>query len=547
MKTTFKIKKVNKIKLAGVTVLTALTLGSSIVALPNLVNAAGDGTTTKDLIVHKVANNGEINNENNGSVINDPWASQALAGAGFTVYDITADFYGKLSTLAGATTKEKYEAYVASLKHKSNTELANLGTVAKTEIVDGQTGETKDGQVTFGDLPMKSNGHDAIYVVVETTRPANTTNDTNVIGSISTVFSMPLNGNETQIHLYPKNEIGKPVKTVAPADENAATDQAAINYTLQINLPNDLGTVLESGKPKFKSFTLIEKPGKFLSFDALTTVEVDGTVYPTVAAFEAAYGLTSTPSRALPVNGSASEVYNLVFTPDSAAGTVGSWSDLGGKTIVFGAQGHIDVAGLTASNITNPIENDFTYSVTDDNGFTVTPDDDKEEVKLGSYQFAKTDSENGAYLAGAEFTVKQGTKDIVFLEVSPGVYTAVPAGTAGAVSTVTVDTTGKLSLLGLDADLEYSLTETKSPNGYFMLTDSIKFTPLVDDNDSDVSSDKTLNGNDTDGFYNIYNTPNNVLPSTGGTGFMIFSAVAVLGLGGAGVLYLMKRRNANQA
>ena len=62
-----------------------------------------------------------------------------------------------------------------------------------------------------------------------------------------------------------------------------------------------------------------------------------------------------------------------------------------------------------------------------------------------------------------------------------------------------------------------------------------------------LPTDLVVNKNDEDGNHNIYNTPENFLPSTGGRGFAIFSLVAVAGLGGAGVLYALKCKNAQDA
>lgn len=537
--------KTNKIKLMSVTVLTALTLGTGLAASPAF--AATEGT--KDLIIHKMVNDTKDGIANNGT--DKPAVGDTiLEGAGFTVYDVTANFYTYFGTSGESDISVAYAAYVALLKNESNTEIAARGTIFGSEIVDGQGGDTKDGQVKFVNLPKKTSaGQDAIYAVLETTVPANEASSTNVIGGVPTIFAMPLNGDTDTINLYPKNQVSVTTKTLVSDDEKGSSDQTALTYNIGIKLPNDLGT-LKTGTstPKFKAFAVKETPGTGLILDAFTKVTVpDDKTYDSIADFKAAYGLNSDGSGiALPVTGNGSNTHTLTFTPSGTAGTVGSWASLGGKTLTFQVTGHIDVASINASNIATAVDNKVTYTVTDDNNTVITSEGDDAGVKLGAYKFAKTDSSAGTYLSGAKFSVKQDATDIKFLKKADGVYIAVPASTDGALSVLDVSSEGKLTLLGLDADKAYALTETQAPAGYFALTSAVAFTPIVDDAtiNSDASGDKDVNSNKTDGFYNIYNTQNNILPSTGGTGFMIFGIVAAVGLGGAGMLYTIKRKAA---
>ena len=89
---------------------------------------------------------------------------------------------------------------------------------------------------------------------------------------------------------------------------------------------------------------------------------------------------------------------------------------------------------------------------------------------------------------------------------------------------------GSVTIDGLDAEA-YTLTETKAPEGYNLLTESETITVTVD-NSAEIT---------------VENVAGSTLPTTGGMGTtLIYIAGAVLVIG-AGILLVVRRRmNAEQ-
>ena len=117
---------------------------------------------------------------------------------------------------------------------------------------------------------------------------------------------------------------------------------------------------------------------------------------------------------------------------------------------------------------------------------------------------------------------------------------------------------GKLILSGLDAGT-YTLTETKAPAGYVTLgapktititddkpamegdTANSKPNGLVDDGENSADG--------IDGYYelDVANSKGFTLPSTGGMGTVLFTAIGIVLMGGGLVLLLLYLRRRNRA
>ena len=560
--------KVRK-KAVIMTAVSILTLGN-LAVLSHVVQAA-DGTSTKDLVIHKIKNGDAPIHENDGTTRPDSLLGDYLPGAGFTIVDVSDNYYAYFASQSGSgmTPADVYSDYFNLIKHESNAEIMARGNVVGTEKVDAATGGeyanadgTADGKVTFTDLPTKtSGGKDAIYAVVETTRPKNTvtTNGageigSNVIGTIPTLIAMPLNGTEPTINIYPKNEVGQLTKDFTNSNDAHVSLAQHISYDIALKLPRDLGErIAATGNLKYKSFTVNEIPGYGLIFggyDLTTTLVNDGTKTQSLGDFLSEYGLTSNaPTAALVGDGTTKA--GLTISPAAPSSDTTGWAALASKTLTFTVDCWLDEAyfGAHPDKIFNDIENKANYKITEDNGFEVVPDEGDVKSVTAKYKFQKNDANTGHPLTGASFSVvTQGvTGNLKFKEIGTagsGVYMVTASATG--VDTLTVGSDGTLTLLGLDSDLFYELTEVSAPAGYRLLTSPIVFQPNDSDH-YDFTTDLTVNGNDVDGNHNIYNTPENFLPSTGGRGFAIFSLVTVAGLGGAGVLYALKRKNAQDA
>lgn len=162
----------------------------------------------------------------------------------------------------------------------------------------------------------------------------------------------------------------------------------------------------------------------------------------------------------------------------------------------------------------------------------------------------KVDKENKP-LSGAEFTLSanaNGSNPITFVG-SDGNYHKATSSESG-VTEIEVDSNGLLTLSGLDVGTYY-LTETKAPGGYVKLTNPVVITitdaapnGLVDDG---TSGDAGTDG--ADGYYelDVVNSKGFTLPSTGGMGTVLFTAIGIVLMGGGLVLLLLYLRRRNRA
>ena len=167
-------------------------------------------------------------------------------------------------------------------------------------------------------------------------------------------------------------------------------------------------------------------------------------------------------------------------------------------------------------------------------------------------EISKVDSENeDTYLSGAEFALytslqdaQDGRNPVSFVLESEGVYRKALESETGT-TTLTVgsngDLRGKLTLKGLDEATWY-LVEIKAPDGYNILEapEPIEITDLKGGvldgkvTDADIASGlvpRTVKNDD--GFR---------LPTTGGMGTILFTAVGVVLMGAAVILFIVVRR-----
>ena len=122
-----------------------------------------------------------------------------------------------------------------------------------------------------------------------------------------------------------------------------------------------------------------------------------------------------------------------------------------------------------------------------------------------------------------------------------GNYRVAKAGDEGATSTIAVKG-GKVNIYGL-AGKEYTLTETKAPDGYNKLEESVTV---------DLTSGSLIKANITEaGVYEnggkaIANHAGTVLPSTGGMGTTLFYVIGGGLMVAAVVLLVTKKRMGNK-
>ena len=120
---------------------------------------------------------------------------------------------------------------------------------------------------------------------------------------------------------------------------------------------------------------------------------------------------------------------------------------------------------------------------------------------------------------------------------------AMNSDTTGVINNgeITTPSTGKFKIQGLDADTYY-LTETKQPDGYNLLKESIKI--KINEDGAITYATKSATNLDpmSSGNIEVENKTGSILPSTGGMGttlFYIFGAILVIG---SGVVLITKKR-----
>lgn len=105
-------------------------------------------------------------------------------------------------------------------------------------------------------------------------------------------------------------------------------------------------------------------------------------------------------------------------------------------------------------------------------------------------------------------------------------------------SELVTDASGTFNVKGLDAG-EYILTETKTLNGYNLLTDTI--TAIIAE-DGNVTYKQTSSTEDAENTIQVVNNTGTELPSTGGIGTTIFYVVGTILVLGAAILLIVKKR-----
>lgn len=187
---------------------------------------------------------------------------------------------------------------------------------------------------------------------------------------------------------------------------------------------------------------------------------------------------------------------------------------------------------------------------------TTTPS----EAKTPTYplDIKKIKKGSNEKLAGAKFRLYSSEADAKANDESKAIKVSpVVAGVAGNYvvdpeSTTTefesVESIGEegynLHLNGLAAG-DYWLKETKAPDGFNKLANPIKITIAksadTDVNNWTISKDGSI---ETDKIIDIENSTGSLLPSTGGTGVIVFAGVAILLVFGVAVSFIRDKRKA---
>lgn len=485
---------------------------------------AADEPTTANVTLNKLVWNsedGEMPAEfiNSGEVMTTEAIGNAepLAGAGFTVYDVTAKFHELMAT------EKDEKAVMDQIQGDSLVAAPSYANEinGRAEIITGDNGEAN-----FADLPLMIDGKDAVYLFLETTRPHS---PTITVSAKPIVLAMPIykvmtddqgqpvleDGKlqykdelNTDIQLYPKNETAEDTKefvNVEDFTEVTINGEAAanvttgdvFNYRLTINVPANIGN-----KAEVTSYEISDTPSAGLAYQGNLVVT----------------GLTKdtdyTVSEHTTTDGD--EGFTITFKTDAEGEFTDAVKALAGQPLVITYDMELTAEAIPDVNH----ENKATIIVNNVPKTQITP---PIPVVMGGKVFQKIDGQTKDSLAGAKFKVKNNAGEFgQFTLNAAGEYVFTQWGTEeDATEVVSAETTGLIKIKGLlysdeeDSAITYTLVETEAPSDkYVVLKDEVDFTVA-----------KNGYGEAENLVDIIANVPKGALPSTGGTGIFAFLAI----------------------
>ena len=189
----------------------------------------------------------------------------------------------------------------------------------------------------------------------------------------------------------------------------------------------------------------------------------------------------------------------------------------------------------------NPNESKIEYG---ESGKTTTTPPSKTTTYTWSFDVIKYTKKDGeeVKLAGAKFVLSKsvdGSNPIALVSEGNNAYRVAKTGETDTITEITTDSTGSFTINGLDSDTYY-LKETKAPDGYNTLKDSVE---VVIGSDGKINvTEENANGVEA---IKVENNTGAELPSTGGIGTTIFYIIGAVLVLGAFVLLVTKRRMNN--
>ena len=466
-------------------------LASSLVGI-GAVNAETTVPDTAQITVHKrVFSEGETPDpiQNTGEIMD--FGGTALNGAGFSVYDVTIEYYKKLGD---QHSEEAVTAAVAAIQGKSVSVAPSYATPIGTEKMT-----TGDGSATFAELPLHKAGQYAAYLLLETTTPLTPTITKKAVPMVVVmpVYKPGTTTINSQIHLYPKNETGEDQKVLTNQADFTEVDfngtkypnvssGALLNYALTVNIPVNIA------EANVQSFVIQDAPSNGLALADLAAVKVGDLVQGTD------YTIAATNNR-----------FEIALKTDAP-----NVKQLAGQKLLVTYP-----MQLTASvDPDQVIQNKATISVNNQPGTDLIV-----KTVTGGKKFKKIDAQTDKGLAGAQFVVKKGDQFAMFKQDQADTYLFDKWVSDEAQATkISSGNNGQLLVVGL-ANGNHSLIEVKAPNGY-LLNENNRPT-------KDFTVVAGQYGTETISFENI--RKGGFLPQTGSIGIYAFVVVGLMLMGGA--------------
>ena len=196
------------------------------------------------------------------------------------------------------------------------------------------------------------------------------------------------------------------------------------------------------------------------------------------------------------------------------------------------------VVNEKAINDTNTSTNKAEVSYGNDPDHLTTGDPSEVKVLTHTLKINKVDEQNKP-LSGAEFALYRGNVDkgkLKFVDEGNGTYRIATENDETTTDTLVSPEEGVITVKGL-SEGHYVIEETKAPDGYAKLKNTINKTISVDENDPQTVTVEEKVTNKTESW----------LPETGGMGTVIFTVVGVVGVLAILSTYFKKGKKREQA
>lgn len=439
-------------------------------------------------------------------------------------YTVNDTYKGALASVLNIQENAKNEEFVkavADLKTEPENQVQNFANKFTAKALTDKLGETKtSGKITESKTSYEFTGLDAGYYLVYVT------GGKEIQSSLVTV-------DDTTNKVNLKTEAPSITKT---ADKDTVSIGQVVKYTVTGSIPDTTGY----DQYQYIIHDKLSNGLDFVNDENGTALGEGATTVNVAVALKGATDASTAPATA-----TLDAANNKKMSLDLSAWVRANQTNKGKEfTVTYYAKVNANAVVTEKNNAT------LEYGNNPDDTTTTTPSEAKTPTyPLDIKKFKKGSTE---MLSGAKFELYKNEADAkagenaIKVSGSKGNYVVNPKSTNTVFESVaSID--GKdynLHLNGLAAG-NYWLKETEAPAGFNKLTDPIKVT-IAKSTDGDesnwtISKDETV---EKDKIIDIENSTGSILPSTGGTGVIVFAGVAILLVFGVVVSFIRDKRKA---